>query len=85
MDEVAKELRQHHPESFRQLSVKQRNGEVKTVWAFTKTVRLKRYGRKRLVIVHEESDWHDTPVFTHRRPALGKWAGDSGVELPLAD
>ena len=63
VDEVAKELRQHHPESFRQLTVKQRNGEVKTVWAFTKTVRLKRYGRKRLVIVHEESDWHDTPRF----------------------
>lgn len=63
VDEVAKELSQHHPESFRQLTVIQRNGEAKTVWAFTKTVRLKRYGRKRLVIVHEEADLHDMPRF----------------------
>jgi hypothetical protein len=30
---------------------------------FTKTVRLKRYGRKRLVIVHEQADLADQPRF----------------------
>jgi len=32
-------------------------------WAFTKVVRLKRYGRKRLVIVHEQAALTDTPRF----------------------
>ena len=63
VDEVATELAQHHPESVRALTVKQRNGEAKIVWAFTKTVRLKRYGRKRLVIVHEQANLQDTPRF----------------------
>jgi len=63
VDEVATELAQHHPQSDRRLTVKPRNGEAKTVWAFTKTVRLKRYGRKRLVIVHEQADLQDTPRF----------------------
>ena len=31
-----------------------RNGETKQFWVFTKVVRLKRYGRKRFVIVHEQ-------------------------------
>lgn len=63
VDEVATELAQHHLQSDRRLTVKPRNGEAKTVWAFTKTVRLKRYGRKRLVIVHEQADLQDTPRF----------------------
>src|SRR5436309_1294952 len=33
------------------------------VWVFTKVVRLKRYGRKRLVVVHEQQDLGDTPRF----------------------
>ena len=32
-------------------------------FAFTKVVRLKRYGRKRLVIVHEQEDLTDAPRF----------------------
>lgn len=40
-----------------------RNGEKKQFWAFTKVVRLKRYGRKRLVIVHEKQDLTDTPRY----------------------
>jgi hypothetical protein len=32
-------------------------------WAFTKVVRLKRYGPKRLVIVHETADLSDAPHF----------------------
>ena len=32
-------------------------------WAYTKVVRLKRYGRKRLVIVHETADLSDPPRY----------------------
>ena len=63
VDEVAAELRQCHLESFRPLQVRCRHGETKTFWAFTKVVRLKRYGRKRLVVVHEQEDLGDMPRF----------------------
>ena len=63
VDAVAAALRQEHPESFRPLEVRCRNGETKRFWAFTKVVRLKRYGRKRLVIVHEQEDLRDDPRF----------------------
>jgi hypothetical protein len=63
IDDVATALRQHHPESFRKVLVRCRNGERKEFWAFTKTVRLKRYGRERVAIVHECSDLTDTPRF----------------------
>jgi len=36
---------------------------VKSYWVFTKVVRLKRYGRKRLVIVHEQPDLTDSARF----------------------
>jgi len=63
VDEVGAELRQQHPESFRKIKVSCRNGEEKVFFAFTKVVRLKRYGRKRLVIVHEQEDLTDAPRF----------------------
>lgn len=63
IDEVAAELRQAHPQSFRLVWVRCRNGETKAFWAFTKTVRLKRYGRKRIVIVHEREGLTDSPRF----------------------
>jgi hypothetical protein len=63
VDEVGAELRHHHPESFRPVKVSCRNGEEKVFFAFTKGVRLKRYGRKRLVIVHEQPDLSDAPRF----------------------
>jgi hypothetical protein len=63
VDEVAAELRQQHPESFRPVEVSCRNGEEKVFFAFTKVVRLKRYGRKRLVIGHEQPDLSDAPRF----------------------
>jgi hypothetical protein len=63
IDEVATELRQTHPESFRKVSVRCRNGETKEFWAFTKRVRLKRYGRKRIALVHERADLTDQPRF----------------------
>jgi hypothetical protein len=58
---VADALRQEHPESFRPQTVRGRNCTVKSYWAFTKVVRLKKYGRKRLVIVHEQADLSDSP------------------------
>jgi hypothetical protein len=36
---------------------------MKEYWVFTKKVRLKRYGRKRLFIIHETQDLTDTPFF----------------------
>ena len=61
-DTVAQALRQAHPESFRTVRVRCRNGETKSFWVFTKVVRLKRYGRKRLVIVHDQPDLGDAPA-----------------------
>ncbi len=63
VDVVAAQLKTQHPESFRFYRVKCRNGEIKSIWAFSKTVRLKKYGKKRLVIVHEKEDLSDTPRF----------------------
>jgi hypothetical protein len=63
VDAVAHALQQAHPESFRAVRVRCRNGETKSFWVFTKVVRLKRYGRKRLVIVHEQEDLGDAPRF----------------------
>ena len=63
VDEIAATLRQAHPESFRPVRVRCRNGDIKPFWVFTKVVRLKRYGRKRLVIVHEAAELTDVPRF----------------------
>lgn len=63
VDGVDRQLCAAHAESFRHLHVQCRNGKVKECWAFTKTVRLKRYGRKRLVIVHQQEDLSDPPRF----------------------
>jgi hypothetical protein len=63
VEAVAQALRQAHPESFRAVRVHWRNGETKLFWGFTKVVRLKRYGRKRLVIGHDQEDLGDTPRF----------------------
>ena len=63
IDEGATEVRQIHPESFRKVSVRCRNGERKEFGAFTKSVRLKRYGRKRIAIVHARAELTDPPRF----------------------
>lgn len=63
VERVAEELKTEHPESFRHKSVRCRNGEQREIWSFTKVVRLKKYGRKRLLIVHEKSDLSDAPRF----------------------
>jgi len=56
VDQVAKDLRINHPGSFRICKVKNRQGEVKEFLVFTKAIRLKKYGKKKLVIVHEKGD-----------------------------
>ena len=63
MAAVAAALRHTAPQSFRPFQVHCRSGETKTFWAFTKTIRLRRYGRKRIVIVHEREDLTDVPRF----------------------
>ena len=63
VDEIAATLRQNHAGSFRPIRVRCRNGDTKPFWVFTKVVRLKRYGRKRLVIVHEAAELTDAPRF----------------------
>jgi hypothetical protein len=42
VDAVVAELRQAHPESVRPVRVRDRNGDTKPYWAFTKVVRRKR-------------------------------------------
>ena len=61
--EIDQLLRDNSPDTFRPITVSGRNGEVKSYWVFTKVVRLKRYGRKRLVIVHEQPDLTDSARF----------------------
>jgi hypothetical protein len=61
VSEVAEELRMQHAESFRAVQAHNRQGEKQAYWVFTKVVRLKKFGRKRLVIVHEKEDLSDAP------------------------
>ena len=63
VDGVAQDLKTEHPESFRHKVVRCPNGETREIWAFTKVVRLKKFGRKRLVIIHEQNDLSDPPRF----------------------
>lgn len=63
IDEVAAELKQQHPASFRRIEYRSRSGEIKVCWGFSKAVRLKRYGKKRILIVHEQEDLSDKPRF----------------------
>ena len=63
VDVIGEELKNTSPSSFRHCQVKGRNGKIKSFWAFTKVVRLKKYGKKRLVIAHETEDLSDPPRF----------------------
>lgn len=63
VDGVAQQLKADHPESFRLKIVRCRNGKTRQIWAFSKTIRLRKYGRKRLVIIHETEDLSDSPRF----------------------
>jgi hypothetical protein len=63
VDAVAAERRRDHPESFRLVRGRCRNGNVKQLGALTKVVRVKRSGRKRLVMVHEQEDLRAAPRF----------------------
>jgi len=63
VDAVDEELCKKSPKSFREIEVLKRNGKKEKYWVFTKVLRLKRYGRKRMVIIHESKDLSDTPRF----------------------
>jgi len=63
VEESAATIRQEHPESFRPVRVRCRHGDTTPFWGFTKVVRLQRYGRTRLVIVHAAADLTDPPRF----------------------
>ncbi len=63
IDQVAHQLRSECAQSFRHYRIRQRNGEVKEIWAFSKVVRLKTIGRKRIVIVHQTQELTDSPRF----------------------
>ena len=63
VDTVAATLRPEHPESCRPVTVRGRNGKDKQYWVFTKVVRLQRYGRKRLVMVHDTAALSEVPRF----------------------
>lgn len=63
VDRVHQSLLEEHPEGFRPMTVRLRNGEQKAFRVFTKCVRLKKYGRKRLVMVHEQEQLDDAPRF----------------------
>ena len=63
IDAVATDLRHDSPQSFRAVQVHCRTGETKTFWALTKTVRLRRYGRKRIVLVQERAELTDSPRY----------------------
>lgn len=63
VDTVAEELRREHPEAFRQYTATLRNGETRTAWIFSKVVRLKKYGKLRLFIIHDEEDLSDAPQY----------------------
>jgi hypothetical protein len=63
VDELAATLRQDQAERLRPIRVRCRNGDTKDFWVCTKVVRLKRYGRHRLVIVHAAAALTDAPRF----------------------
>ncbi len=61
--QVGQHLREDSPHSFRQYTYQKRTGEDETVWAFTKVLRLKKYGRKRIVIMHRTEDLSDEATY----------------------
>lgn len=63
VDDVADELRREHPQAFRKHTAILRDGETRTCWIFSKVVRLKRYGKLRLFIVHDEADLSAPPQY----------------------
>jgi hypothetical protein len=63
VDTVAAALRPAPPERVRPVTGRCRNGERKPDGVFTKVVRLKRDGRKRLVMVHDPATLSETPQF----------------------
>lgn len=63
VDTIAEELRCEHAQAFRKCTATLRNGETRPAWIFSKVVRLKKYGKLRLFIVHYEEDLSDAPQY----------------------
>ena len=64
IDEVSQSLKDNSAKSFRHHNVKLRTGNFQDYWVFSKVFRLKRgYGKKRILIVHEQANLEDTPRF----------------------
>ena len=63
VDAVAAEWRAQPPESLRPLTVTCRHGAQKRYGVLTKGVRVKKYGEKRVVVVHEQEALQDNPRF----------------------
>jgi hypothetical protein len=63
IDKVFQILKETSAKSFRPVIVKQRDGKTKSYMVFSKVVRLKKYNKKRLVIVCETMDLTDNPKF----------------------
>ena len=80
-DEIDQLLRDDSPQTFRPIDVRCRNGGVKSFWVFTKVVRLKRYGRKRLVKYLDRFNsifsLDVEPVFLRLTPHKGSTSGRS--------
>jgi hypothetical protein len=56
-------LKEPHPQSCRRIESQTGAGKTKVGWGFSQAVRLKRYGKKRILIVHQEDDLSDKPRF----------------------
>jgi hypothetical protein len=78
LDDVAEELRRDHPEAFRKHSALLRNGETRTCWIFSKVVRLKRYGKLRVFLVHDKEDLSDTPQYLVTNAV--HWEGTKAIQ-----
>lgn len=63
VDVVNAQLCQGHPQAFRRYTVSLRNGKTKTYWAFRTVGRVKKYGKKRLFIIHDKEDLTDEPQY----------------------
>ncbi len=88
IQDVAAQLRQQSPQSFKKVTFRKRNGESETNWLFSKCVRLKKFGKVRIFIVHEKEDLSDRPRFLvanalhwEARRALETWDYRWGCEV----
>lgn len=63
VDSVAEDVRREYPEAFRQHPATLRHGPTRTCWICSKGGRLKRYGKLRLFIGHDEAELSAPPHY----------------------